>query len=155
MPWKMNRSEANDSAGVASGRDNSLSGFLEVRVSNFLNLYIEAVILFGGLLGNAIVIGVFSKKTYQKNATLIYIRILAVIDFVTLAVLLTTHWTNYNFRHSNKSVWLCKSILSMARIFLDCSAWIVVAVNGNHFIAVVYPFKYSYVTSVFVNRIAS
>ncbi|KAI0239930.1 hypothetical protein LSAT2_009355, partial [Lamellibrachia satsuma] len=148
----MNLSEANDSTGVASGRVNSLSGFFEVRVSNFLNLYLEAVIIFGGLLGNAIVIGVFSKKTYRKNATYTYIRILAVIDFVTLAVPLTTHWINCNFRQSGKNIRMCKSGLFMARIVLDCSAWIVVAVNGNHFIAVVYPFKYTYVTSFLVVR---
>ena len=53
-----------------------IADFVAVRTAYFLNLYLEALILFGGVLGNVIMFIVLTtNKAYQDVSMYVYLKV--------------------------------------------------------------------------------
>ena len=122
---------------------------VQVKVANFLDLWIEAVILFGGVLGNCVLFSVIScSKSYSALSLYLYLKVLAVVDFCSLSITLTTHWVNYNFLPGNKNLYLCKTILFTATQCLDYGACLIATMSVDRLIAIALPLKYKQLCTV-------
>ena len=124
-----------------------LTDFTEVKVAAFLDLYVEALLLYGGIICNLIIVVIFFGKKYQKKSSYIFIHCLAFIDFILLSVVLMTHWVNYNFKKGNKNIYLCKTILFLARDLFDFEAWVIVTMSVDRWIAITYPLKAKFLSN--------
>ena len=105
-----------------------------------MDLYLEALILFGGIIGNLLMFAVFFQRRLV-NSTDVLIRVLSSTDFLLLSVCLMTHWINYNFNTSGKHLALCKTVLFLSLFLFDLEAWTMVCLTIDRCICVIRPTK--------------
>ena len=114
----------------------------QIKAAYFIDMWIEAVILFGGALGNCLLFAVFNcSRSYNSVSIYLYLKVLAVVDFCSLSITLATHWVNYNFLPGNKNLYLCKTVLFTATECLDYGACIIAAMSVDRLIAITMPLK--------------
>ena len=140
---------------LADDLQRNMAVFLERKITEFLDLYVEAAILFVGIVGNVLVLRVYSGESYSNRPMFVYLRALAAVDLLALSVVLCTHWmSNFVTIHadaedpSSVDVLVCKSIIMLAQELFDYSAWLVVAMACTHVIALTRPHQFARVCTV-------
>ena len=142
--WMVSSSEyplTESSPGTMAGIDRSLlNSSIHRKIINFVDLYIEGLLIISGIISNLLILAVFIRRKV-KHSSDIFIRALSVTDFLILSICLNTHWINYNFNQTGKAVPLCKTILFLTTFFFDFEAWVIVSMTIDRFICVTIPFK--------------
>ena len=138
---------------VSSLNVTKFQDFWEVKVASFVDLYVEAILLFGGIFCNSIIMIMFCGKKYQKKSGYSFIHCLAFIDFLLLSIVLMIHWVNYNFEKGNKNIYLCRVTVFLGRQLFDFEAWVIAAMSVFRWISVTYPLRAKFWCTVFRARI--
>jgi hypothetical protein len=132
-------------------------------ISKFINVYAITVITILGLLGNLLSIHVFCSKQYKRIPLKIYLLSLSISDIVVLI----THYTDFTFRawinlhgvfDSNinfvdKSWIFCKLVSYLRNVFRTSSAYIMLLMTWERFIALYFPMKKTKLCSFRINKI--
>ena len=117
----------------------SAAATVAASISRFIILYVEAIVVFGGLIGNALIVNVFRKSNYYNKSIHVYIRTMSLMNFLVIGGPLMMHWLNYNFFPQRKNLRLCVLLITVGRVCFDSSAWLIVAMASNQYIAVLFP----------------
>ncbi len=104
------------------------------KLARQINLIISPILLIIGGIGNPLCIAVLIRKR-QKNSTIIYLCLLAAIDFL---VLFTGLFRKYlketvNIELRGYTTWNCKLHIFFTYTFAEISSYILVAVTVNRF----------------------
>ena len=101
------------------------------------------ILLVFGTVGNTLSIITFSRKELRKNTSALYFIVLAIADLLSLYLGLLRYYIRelifIDIREKNEVV--CKVHVFLVGFIRHFSAWILVTVTIERFIAVWYPFK--------------
>ena len=97
-----------------------------------------------GMIGNILCLFVLNRKQFSQLSVSVYLRGLAIADFLSLLVSNSLHGLiekliNYQIRNSNS--WACKIFIWMHSSFPWISSWLVVAISIERVIVVNLPHK--------------
>ena len=102
-----------------------------------------AVVVLLGTAGNILAFVVLLTRRMRNTSVNLYLTLLACADTGVLCVSAFRTWltaiTGYNFLHVSDAG--CKLFMFMFVVFIHISAWLVVAVSVDRFVAVWFPFK--------------
>lgn len=105
--------------------------------------YIPLIVIFVilgivGILGNAITIVFYGFRTKRKSSTVVFITIIAVLDFVSSALMATTIADLiYNVYYSNKA--LCKMMYFTNETFIISSALVLWIISVDRYLKLCRP----------------
>lgn len=119
---------------------------LSVSVARFLWISIAPVILSIGLVGNSLSLCVFMKKPLNKSSsTFALLACLAISDSLVLLTGLLRDWLSVlrqsEFNAFNRSLMTCTPVEVLSVASMYCSAWILVAVSIDRYLAIRVPIK--------------
>ena len=128
---------------VVKPYEETLMRFAAYRLHKKLSLYAPPVLLILGTLGNAFSVVVLTRKSMRRRSTYFYLTVLAVTDTVVLYVGLLRLWlgelTGEDVR--NTTDWACKVISFFGYALSDFSAWLIIAVTVERWLAVCLPLR--------------
>ena len=118
-----------------------LSVFWEYRVSQVLGLYVFPVIIGLGTLGNVLSFLVLIRKSMRSSSTCFYMIFLAVADTMVLYFDTLRKWLSYingydAVTHTDVG---CKLFTFLSYFSFSWSAWLLVAMTIERFIAIHFP----------------
>ncbi|XP_064619604.1 C-C chemokine receptor type 9-like [Lineus longissimus] len=105
--------------------------------SHFLAPILAAV----GCINNILVLIVLSLPQYKKHVSCLHLRILAVVDSITLLVLAIAMRKDASALVAKLGDPVCAIFGFITGISPEMSSWIIVAITCTRFIAVVFPLK--------------
>ncbi|XP_076467811.1 uncharacterized protein LOC143298757 [Babylonia areolata] len=102
---------------------------------------VTPIIVVLGLLGNLLVVVIFSRLHFTKSSTLVHLFVLAVTDSVIMCLGPTRYWVLNVFDYDVRMVSSagCKLHLFLLYVSLDFSAWILVSVSVERALCVAKP----------------
>ena len=113
--------------------------------ANFIWMYGAPCLIIFGIVGNVLSILVFQRNAMQKMTVRLLLTALAVVDIIMLLVGFTHDWL---YRISNTRIYIrhTSSVMCKSQLFLLVSgkwisAWILVAIAVQRFMAVFIPVK--------------
>lgn len=113
------------------------------RVSKSILIYVLPVIIIVGTIGNILSFIIWMKRRLRRTSTFFYLAMLAVSDTVFLIISgLKTWvriWSYVELLHV--SIISCKVITFIVHSSLHISAWLIVAVTIERFLAVWFPLR--------------
>ncbi len=128
---------------VVKPYEETLMQFAAYRLHKKLLLYAPPVLLILGTLGNVFSVVVLTRKSMRRRSTYFYLIVLAVTDTVVLYVGLLRLWlgelTGEDVR--NTADWACKVISFLGYALSDYSAWLIIAVTAERWLAVCLPLR--------------
>ena len=102
-----------------------------------------AIVILFGTIGNILAFVVLMHRRMRNTSVNFYLSLLACADTGVLYISAFRTWmtaiTGYNFLHVSDAG--CKLFMFMFVVFIHISAWLVVAVSVDRFVAVWFPFK--------------
>ncbi len=121
----------------------SYKSFLEYKVAMALVVYILPMILLLGTIGNVLALIVLLTKRMRTTSVNFYLAILAIADTGALYLSGFKTWfrviTGFELLHTSNAG--CKIVMFLFLLSLHMSAWLVVAVSMDRWVAVWFPFK--------------
>ena len=124
----------------------TIEGYSEFKAFGRILRYVYPTLFLVGVFGNSLSFVVMCRHQLRGMVTSVYLQTLAVVDTLVLLTGLLRHWiidvSHRDIReHSTVS---CKLHIFLVYWSLRFSAWIIVAITGERFICVFYPFIYKY-----------
>ena len=110
---------------------------IENNLAYFLKTICLPCIFFTGIIGNLIVIAVFSRKKIQLNSNN-FLRILAFNDILALLSLVIYYDSPIGINIINSTIYSCKYINSLSWFMSANSSWILLFVNFNRLVLLKY-----------------
>ena len=134
--------------GNGSGREADSphwSEYTEAAVGRTIIIYIYPIIIFTGTLGNVLSFAVLMRRSMRDTSVYFYLAMLAIADLCVLYVSGLRAWARQVFEVEllHTSQFGCKSVMLLFLVSLHMSAWLVVAMTVDRFVAVWFPFKAS------------
>ena len=118
-----------------------LSDYTSYRLHKLLIFYVPPVLFVSGIVGNILAFTVLAQKQMQNVSAYVYLLVLSVTDSLVLVIGLLRLWVanllKYDIR--NEANWVCKLLLFSGYTISDYSAWLIVAVTAERFVAVMWP----------------
>ncbi|XP_014787600.1 probable G-protein coupled receptor 139 [Octopus bimaculoides] len=113
------------------------------QISISILIYVLPVIIIMGTIGNILSFIIWMKRKLRRTSTFFYLAMLAISDTVFLLISgLKTWirmWSYIELLHV--SVFSCKVIIFIINSSLHISAWLIVAVTTERFLAVWFPLR--------------
>ncbi len=133
----------NVSGGRPLAQTQSLDTILEYRVALALVKYVLILIILLGTIGNILSVLVLLRKRMRGTSIHFYLTCLACADTVVLYVSGFKTWLRVvtGFEMLHVSAASCKVLTLLFMLSLHVSAWLIVLVTADRFIAVVFPFR--------------
>ena len=122
----------------------------ESSLSKIVENYITLPLFFVAVIGNSLIVIVFSRHYYRHNLIAMLYRILAVSD--GLVVIIQDGMHTLPFVTSGKSAYTynritCKSAIFLSTWFRTFSVWIIIALTLEKFVSVCWPYQASVVNT--------
>ena len=111
-----------------------------VQAHRFLLLYYPPIIIFIGCIGNFLIVAVMVQRRHLKHNTCVYMVVLSIIGNFILT-LFAALWVIRNFYPNSSHPIMCKTLNFIAYCLFDVSAWILVAMTIDRFLAVNFPLR--------------
>ena len=107
-------------------------------------VYVSPVILITGFVGNLLALTVLLRRPLRESSTFCLLAALAVTDSVVLLNGLLRDWLSIvlpstAFTRFNQTLGLCKPVEILMVSSMYCSAWLIVAVSWDRYMAVCRP----------------
>ena len=118
------------------------SSYSEYHAAMFIVKWVFPAIIFIGTVGNFMALGVLLTKRMRYTSVNIYLAYLAVVDTVVLYLSGFKTWiralTDWELLQLSNAG--CKIVMFLILLSLHVSAWLVVAVSLDRFVAIWFPF---------------
>ncbi|KAK3098051.1 hypothetical protein FSP39_015603 [Pinctada imbricata] len=120
-----------------------MNEFWEYRVSNILGIYIFPIIVGLGTIGNLLSFLVFIRKSMRSSSTCFYMMVMAVADTLVLYFNALRKWLSFlnGYDAVTESEIGCKIFTFLSYFSFAWSAWLLVAMTIERFIAIHFPLK--------------
>ena len=126
---------------VSTNQDNinPQSHYLEFKVGKAINFYAPPIITSVGTVANCMTLVVMTRKTHRSSSPSVYVSCLAVVDTLMLWLGLLQYWLLFNFYPQLITEGHCHAMYFVVNTINNYSAWIVVAMTTERFVAVRFP----------------
>ncbi|KAK6180005.1 hypothetical protein SNE40_012230 [Patella caerulea] len=127
-----------------------LKDFYEYQLALNLVIWLFPLIIIGGTIGNLLSLVVMLRREMRQTSTCFYLATLAITDTSVLYISAFKTWirilTGFELLHVSNAA--CKGIMFLVYFCNHFSAWIIVAVTIERFLAVWFPLKAGTMCSV-------
>ena len=116
---------------------------LERSIARLCQIYIFPLIFVIGLIGNGLSFAVMTRKSLRGQVASFYISLLAVLDTITLSLIIVPRWILVSFEVEviAYSQTACK-IWSFSMVWMsDSVSWIVSLIAIDRFVNIIFPHK--------------
>ena len=114
-----------------------------IQLEEQINLYYPPLLIVVGTIGNIISFLIYIQKKYRHKSHGIYILTLSIVDTTMLWIGLFQYWLLFNFFPKALTVEHCHGMFFVVNLIANISHWIIVFLTVDRFIAVIFPMKYS------------
>lgn len=120
-----------------------LQGYRHYNLAMDLIKFAMPIIIFTGTVGNIFSFMVMMRREMRQTPTFFYLAMLAIADSVVLFVSAFKTWlrTVSGFELSHINAFGCKFTMFLVHFSIQFSAWLIVAVTIERFLAVWFPLK--------------
>ena len=123
------------------GIEEALMDYQEYRIQRQLLLYVPPILLLVGTVGNVLSFCVLMRKTMIGTSTYNYLASIAVLDTLVLCADCLINWLGNATaadKIADQSIWGCKLIHFVVYTVSVSSAWLLIAVTVDRYIATVH-----------------
>ena len=120
-------------------------------LADYFNAYATIPILAVGLFGNILTMRVFNRQTNWDRGTIHYFFYLAVSDTACLLIYGLVEWVSEGLKFATDGRWYfdlinysaasCKSLRYIWNVFGSTSAWLIVSVTVERYVAICHPLR--------------
>lgn len=115
----------------------------EETIARHLVIYVFPAIICVGTLGNALSFAVLGRSRMRRTSVYLYLMALACVDTAVLYLSAFKTWlrvvVDFEFLHVSDAA--CRTTLFAVQLVMHMSAWLLVLVTADRFIAVWFPFR--------------
>ncbi len=118
----------------------SAETLLEIQIGSKLYGYSQTVLFFVALVTNPISFYIYSKKTFEKSSSAIYLRALSIVDIFSIFAFFGFSLPySIGFNPINEFDWACKFFTWGSFAFTSYSSWIEVLVGLDRCLNIKFP----------------
>lgn len=135
---------------IPTSLSQKLQEYRDYNLAMDLITYVMPIIIFTGTVGNIFSFMVMMRREMRQTPTFFYLAMLAIADSMVLFVSAFKSWlrTVSGFELSHINAFGCKLTMFLVHFSIQFSAWLIVAVTIERFLAVWFPLKANAMCSI-------